>query len=172
MKLHPLVIAIALATGLAGCNQNNTPAAGTETAVLDQAKLAAELDQLYADYWQANLKLSPINATFIGDTRYNAELPNFFTAEYRQQTHDLNQSWLDKALALDGSRLDGPGRISYEIFVRERKLALESEKYPTWMLPIDQFNNIATFFRRRLRQLAQARRGDSGHLRSSHRQHA
>ena len=146
MTLRPLVIAIAIAAGLSACNQNSTPASGTETAVVDQAKLAAELDQLYADYWEANLKLNPINATFIGDARYNAELPNFFAADYRKQVHELNRNWLDKALALDGTRLEGPGRISYEIFVRERELALESEKYPVWMLPIDQFNNVATFF--------------------------
>ena len=51
MKLHPLVIAVALATGLGACNRSDTPAAGTETAVVDQVKLAAELNQLYADYW-------------------------------------------------------------------------------------------------------------------------
>ena len=28
--------------------------------------MAAELEQVYADYWEANLKLNPINATFIG----------------------------------------------------------------------------------------------------------
>jgi uncharacterized protein (DUF885 family) len=145
MKLHPLVIAVALATGLGACSRSDTPAAGTETAVVDQAKLAAELNQLYADYWEANLKLNPLNATFIGDNRYNAEMPNFFSAEYRQQAHDLSQSWLDKALALDGTRLEGPGRISYEIFVRERQLELEGEKFPDWMMPIDQFTNIAAF---------------------------
>ena len=145
MTLRPLVIAIALAASLSACNQNSTPAPAKEVAVVDQAKLAAELNQLYTDYWEAYLKLSPLNATFIGDNRYNAEMPNFFTAEYRQQEHDFNKAWLDKALALDGSRLEGPGRISYEIFVRDRQLALESEKFPDWMLPISQFNNIATF---------------------------
>ena len=145
MKLHPLFIAIALVTGLAGCNKNNEPATTVQTAKPDQAKLAATLEQLYEDYWQDNLKLNPINATFIGDNRYNDQMPNFFTAQYRQQTHDLNQKWLDKALALDGSSLDGPARISYDIFVRQQKLALESEKFPTWMLPIDQFSSFASF---------------------------
>lgn len=144
MKLQPLVIAIALATGLSACSPGNEPAA-TQTEAVDQAKLAAEFNQLFADYWEANLKLNPINATFIGDTRYNAEMPNFYTADYRKQVHDMNQAWLDKALALDGSRLQGPARISYDIFVRERQLALEGERFPNWMMPIDQFTNIAAF---------------------------
>ena len=144
MKLRPLVIAIALVASLGACNKANE-APATEAAAVDQAKLAAELEQVYADYWEANLKLNPINATFIGDTRYNAEMPNFFTPEFREQARALNQTWLDKALALDGSRLEGPARISYDIFIRERQLALESERFPTWMLPMDQFSSFAAF---------------------------
>ena len=144
MKLRPIVIAIALASSLGACNKS-TEAPATEAAAVDQAKLAAELEQVYADYWEANLKLNPINATFIGDTRYNDQMPNFFTADFRKQAHDLNQAWLDKALALDGSRLDGPARISYDIFIRERKLTLEGERFPTWMLPMDQFSSFAAF---------------------------
>ncbi|MFY8061415.1 MAG: hypothetical protein ACOVMK_07735, partial [Arenimonas sp.] len=144
MKLRPIVIAIALVASLGACNKTNE-APATEAAAVDQAKLAAELEQVYADYWEANLKLNPINATFIGDTRFNGDMPNFFTPEFREQVRALNQTWLDKALALDGSRLDGAARISYDIFIRERQLALESERFPTWMLPMDQFSSFAAF---------------------------
>ena len=144
LKLRPIVIVIALATSLGACNRTNE-APATEAAAVDQAKLAAELEQVYADYWEANLKLNPINATFIGDTRYNDQMPNFFSPDFRKQTRDLNQTWLDKALTLDGSRLDGTARISYDIFIRERQLALESERFPTWMLPMDQFSSFAAF---------------------------
>jgi uncharacterized protein (DUF885 family) len=145
MKLRPLVIALAITTGLSACNNNapSTTAASVERS--NPAETAKQLEKVYADYWQANLALNPITATFMGDARYNDQLPNFFTADYRKQVHDLNQSSLDKALTLDGSRLDGAARISYDIFVRERKLALEGERFPTWMLPMDQFNSFATF---------------------------
>ena len=39
---------------------------------------AAQLDTLYAEFWEENLKLNPLTATFAGDPRYNAraaELP-------------------------------------------------------------------------------------------------
>lgn len=144
MKLRPLVIAVALAAGLAACSKPAEAPVAEVTAV-DQVKHAAALEQLYADYWEANLKLNPISATFMGDARYNDQLPNFFTADFRKQIHDLNQTWLDKALALGGDKLEGPARISYDIFIRERKLALEGERFPTWMLPVDQFNSFTTF---------------------------
>jgi len=146
MNLRPLAIAITLAVGLSACNSSNAPtAAVAPTEQADPAETAKQLEKLYADYWEANLKLNPITATFMGDARYNDQMPNFLTAEYRKQVHDLNQSWLDKALAIDGSKLDGSARISYDIFVRERRLALEGERYPGWMQPIDQFTNIAAF---------------------------
>jgi uncharacterized protein (DUF885 family) len=146
MNLRPLAIAITLAVGLTACNSSNTPGADSTPSVqVDPSETAKQLDKLYADYWEANLKLNPITATFMGDARYNDQLPNFFTAAYRKQVHDLNQSSLDKALALDGSRLEGPARISYDIFVRERRMALEGERFPVWMLPMDQFNSFATF---------------------------
>ena len=146
MNLRPLAIAITLAVGLSACNNSNAPtAAVAPVEQADPAETAKQLEKLYADYWEANLKLNPINATFIGDTRYNDQLPNFLTADFRKQIHDLNQTWLDKALAIDGSKLDGSARISYDIFVRERRLSLEGERFPSWMQPIDQFTNIAAF---------------------------
>jgi uncharacterized protein (DUF885 family) len=146
MNLRPLAIAITLAVGLTACNSSNTPGSDSAPSVqVDPAEAAKQLDKLYADYWEANLKLNPINATFIGDIRYNDQLPNFLTAEYRKQVHDLHQTWLDKALAIDGSKLEGSARISYDIFVRERRLSLEGERFPSWMQPIDQFTNIAAF---------------------------
>jgi uncharacterized protein (DUF885 family) len=146
MKLRPLVIAIALTAGLSACNNSNAPnTSAVQAEKTNPAETAKQLEKLYADYWEANLALNPINATFIGDSRFNGDMPNFFTAEYRKQIHDLNQNWLDKALALDGSTLDGAARISYDIFVRERRLSLESERFPTWMLPMDQFSSFASF---------------------------
>jgi len=145
MTLRPLVIAIALAAGLSACGKTNETTPAVEAAKPDPTQVAAQLEQLYTDYWEASLKLNPITATFIGDARYNDQLPNFFTAEYRRQQHDFNQSWLDKAEAIDGSVLEGQARISYDIFVRERRLSLEGERFPVWMLPIDQFSSFASF---------------------------
>ena len=39
--------------------------------------------------------------------------------------------------------LDGQTLISYQIFVRDAKQELASEEFPDWLLPIDQFRNLA-----------------------------
>lgn len=152
MKFLPIAFALSLAALVSGCggagdaqDQAAPRAADPAAAANAAADIDKQLDQLYADFWEASLKLNPIQATFIGDTRFNDQLPNFFSAEFRQQGHDFNRHWLDQAQAIDTSRLEGQARISYDIFVRERQLALEGERFPDWMLPVNQFSSLASF---------------------------
>jgi len=151
LRLLPLSLALALAacgsddpaTGAA--DPANAPAT-SQTVKAEPAAVAAELEKLYADFWEASLELNPIQATFVGDPRYNDRLPNFFSAESRKEQHDFDQSWLDKVNAIDPEVLDGQARLSYDIFARERRLNLEGERFPGWMQPINQFGNFTQFF--------------------------
>lgn len=147
MTLRPLAFAVALVltSALTGCGQSTppaTPAASTAPAA-DAAKLAAQLDALYTEFWEESLQLNPLRATFIGDPRYNDRLPNFLSAEFRAQSHAFHQRWLERIEAIDPSALDGQARLSRDIFVHERKMVLEGERFPTWMLPISQMGSIA-----------------------------
>ena len=119
----------------------DAPAAATAPA----AGKAAQLDKFYADYWEALLKLNPLQATFQGDNRYNDQMPDFYSAAFRKQSHDFTQQWLDRAQAIGSDGLQGQDLISYEIFVHDAKESLEGEQYPDWMLPVDQMGSIATF---------------------------
>lgn len=107
---------------------------------------AAQLNQLYNEYWEENLKLNPITATFAGDPRYNDQLPNFLTKEYENQTRAFIQKYYDRARAIGTEGLTGQDRLSYDIFTLARESELESFAYPDRLLPIDQFQNIAAFF--------------------------
>ena len=153
MNFRSLSLAIALALALTGCGSDdstNTVVVDTKSNIPAPAKadakaIAAELDKMYDDYWEASLVLNPIQATFVGDPRYNDRLPNFLSAQSRKDQHDFDQQWLDKITAVDASALDGQARLSYDIFVRERKLSLEGERFPGWMQPINQFSNFTQF---------------------------
>ncbi|MEO8741835.1 MAG: DUF885 family protein, partial [Lysobacteraceae bacterium] len=105
---------------------------------------AAQLDKLYADFWQASLKFNPIQATFVGDPRYNDQLPDFFSPEYRAQTHAFNTEWLAKAKAIGSDGLSGQALLSYDIFVKQQQDELDGEQFRDDLEPIDQFSNIAT----------------------------
>ena len=146
MAAKSTFLCVALAAALASfatpaLRAADAPAAATAPA----AGKAAQLDKFYADYWEALLKLNPLQATFQGDNRYNDQMPDFYSAAFRKQSHDFTQQWLDRAQAIGSDGLQGQDLISYEIFVHDAKESLEGEQYPDWMLPVDQMGSIATF---------------------------
>jgi uncharacterized protein (DUF885 family) len=106
---------------------------------------AQQLNRLYAEFWEETLKLNPLQATFQGDSRYNDQLPNFLTEASRKETHDFTVRWLKRIEAIGPKGLSGQDRLSYDIFVKNAKDSLEGEKFPGYLMPIDQFNNIAAF---------------------------
>ncbi len=110
------------------------------------ADRATELRQLYDEFWEENLELNPLTATFAGDPRYNAELPNMLSLEYHEQSRAFHQKYLDRARAIGPEGLTGQDQLSFEIFTLNRESALEEFKFPERLLPIDQFYNIANLF--------------------------
>jgi len=140
MKLSPLALALALT--LAACQPAGDAPQAESAAQVQPAERAARLQQLYADFWEAALELNPLQATFVGDHRYNDRLPDFYSAEFRARTEAFARSWLDKARAIGSEGLQGQDLLSYEIFVNQLEFALEGERFPDWMLPLEQFYNV------------------------------
>ncbi|WP_242104427.1 DUF885 family protein [Lysobacter sp. M2-1] len=149
MTLRPLLLSLAIAGALAACDRapstdaaTTTPTANVSTA--DAAAKASQLKQLYADYWEALLKLNPVIATFTGDNRYNDQLPDSGSAAYRQQMQQFTEEWLKKAEAIGSAGLSGQDLLSYEIFVADSKDTLEGFQYPDWQMPVNQMRSTAT----------------------------
>jgi uncharacterized protein (DUF885 family) len=105
---------------------------------------AAQLNQLYEQFWEETLKRNPLRATNQGDTRYNDLLPNTLSAEFRTETRAFTTRWLDQIQAVGPVGLSGQDLISYQIFVRRAKNDLEGDQFPDWQQPINQFRNIAS----------------------------
>ena len=102
------------------------------------------LNALYAEYWDALMKLDPLQATLQGDARYNDQLPNTLSLAFRQQYIEFNQQWLERAQAIGDAGLQGQDLLSYQIFVRDTRAALAGRDHPSWMLPVNSYYNPAT----------------------------
>ena len=140
-----LVTAIAVALIATAPFVPQTQAATPQTQSATAESKATALDRLYAEFWEASLKLNPLQATFQGDSRYNDQLPNFFTEASRKEAHDFAVDWLQRVEAIGPDGLRGQDRLSYDIFVKNLKDTLEGERFPTHLMPINQFNNLAGF---------------------------
>ena len=144
MKLRHLSLAIALTLPFSASTLFAAPSAAKTMQVAPSK--SEQLEQLYVDYWEASLKLNPLQATYVGDERYNDQLPNFFTPAYRDESIAFSKNWLKKFEAINPDNVTGQTRLSYDIMVRSLKLELEGNQFRTDLMPLNQFGNIVGSF--------------------------
>lgn len=97
------------------------------------------LDSLLSRYNEDRLKLFPLEATSSGDMRYNDLFPNTISVAYRKQVHELYSNYRTAILNYERSALSENDQLNYDILLWECDMALEAEKYKTYLLPINQF---------------------------------
>jgi uncharacterized protein (DUF885 family) len=143
MTLRPLSLAILLALPMA---MPMAHAADTPATVQPATSKAQQLDKMYAEFWEESLQRNPIQATYVGDNRFNDQLPNFFSPQYRDESIAFDKKWLARFAAIDPNDLDGQARLSYDVMQRNLNLDLESYQFRTDYMPLSQFFNIAGMF--------------------------
>ena len=117
----------------------------TAPAVAQPDPAAGEkLHDLFERYFEDSLRMNPLLATFIGDHRYDDQLPNDIGPDYRAQARTMNERYLADVQAIDAGKLSPADRISYDIFVRERLRARAAEQFPEHLLPINQAGSLLT----------------------------
>ncbi len=120
-KLHFLWLLVLMA-----CNS-------TQTTVPN-----AGFDTLLEDYYQQSLKLYRINATFLGDDRYNDTLPNFLSSEFEAKEKSFLQHYSKALSKFEENELTSDQWLSKQILQRELDLELEGHSYNKNLMPIDQ----------------------------------
>ncbi|MDH4104579.1 MAG: DUF885 domain-containing protein [Gammaproteobacteria bacterium] len=149
------VLGVAIAFGLQGCaSAPVAPSAPTSQPVpvaAAPASLAAtdattkqRLDALYEAYFEDTLRANPILATYIGDHRYDDQLPNTIGPEYRAAARALNEKYLAAIRAIDPATLAPADRISYDIFLYEREREARGDRFPFHLLPLNQAGSLLT----------------------------
>ena len=131
--------AFALVLGISACAQQ--PAAPASAAVA-ATPAAPTVPALLDRYWEEYLALNPISATYVGDARYNDRLPNYLGAEERAKQTAFAQRWLTQLAALDTRALAPRDRDSVQILQRELTMALEGDRFPGYLQPINQFYSL------------------------------
>ncbi len=106
----------------------------------------AALNVLVEDYWQEHLRLRPLQATFLGDHRYDAELPNNLSTAHLGLELALEKKYLGKLALIDAKALSGQEALSYAVFKRDRELDLEGFRYQAELLPVNQFGGLPSTF--------------------------
>ncbi len=139
--LVSLCIALAACGGAPQTADSAATAASTATVNSQQ-----QLEEIYAQYWQAALERNPLRATFIGDPRYNDRLPNTLSPAYRDASKAFAALWLERARAIDPEALAPRARVSYDVFVGNLEDELAGYAFRDDLMPLNQFRNMASTF--------------------------
>jgi len=98
-----------------------------------------ELGTLFNNYYDQRLKLYPLEATAIGDNRYNNLLPVDFTDSYRDTLKNFYSQYLTYISKFNRDNLNDKDKISYDVFKREMQISLEGLGFPDNYIPFQQF---------------------------------
>jgi uncharacterized protein (DUF885 family) len=118
---------------LAGCS---------DTTKTLKVKPNKALHDLFDRYYQERLKLFPLEATSIGDPRYNNLLPNDESAEVLSEEHNFFTKYLTESNGFKPEELTLEDKISFLIFQDILKTALDGEQYHYEMMPFNQMSSL------------------------------
>lgn len=145
MRMTLLAMSIAFGAACAA-PQGSAPKAGAVKVQSDPNAEAKQLNALVDEYFERGLALNPIQATFLGDPRYNYSLPNFLSPAAIESQRVYERYWLDRVREeIDRSVLEGQAALTYDIFVSQREQSIAGEKFPGELIPISQFWSIPNF---------------------------
>lgn len=99
---------------------------------------SVKLDSLFNTYWEERMQLIPLEATAIGDNRYNDRLPVTISDEYREKLRSFYIRYLDALKGLNET-FNEEDEISKELFVYELTNNISALKFPSHLMPVNQF---------------------------------
>ncbi|MEO6134936.1 MAG: DUF885 domain-containing protein, partial [Ginsengibacter sp.] len=135
MKLNVILFSALLVLG--SCSQNsNGDKKAADNNVKDSNK---ELANLFENFYEKRLHLFPLEATSIGDNRFNDLMPIDFTDSYRIKLHDFFKNYSDSIAQFDRAKLNENDKISFDIFKYEMGMSLEGLTYHDNYAPFNQF---------------------------------
>ena len=121
--------------------------AASETAGLKgSSETAVELIRITERYYDRYLELNPLAATAEGDHRFDAKFGDYVSLAWMADSLAMEQDALEKLRTINPKRLSGEDLVTYEAFKRGREINVEGYRFPSELLPIQQFSNLASSF--------------------------
>jgi uncharacterized protein (DUF885 family) len=100
-----------------------------------------QLHQLLAEQWQYELKTNPDTATYLGDKRYNSQLPDY-SPQGLQKDASVTRDYLRKFEAIDARELSQKDELNQKLMIRRLHDAVESFDLKMWEMSLDQMNGF------------------------------
>lgn len=149
-QLHSL-FAVVAALLVIGCSPQKSPSlsqhASSElseslSAAAAQASVSEQFADLLDAYYEDGLKLSPLNATYAGDNRYNDVFINDLSEPAKQQRRDHYRKYTTAVAAFSADDLSASEQMSKAILEWELELGQAAMAFDSDLTPIDQMWSV------------------------------
>jgi uncharacterized protein (DUF885 family) len=102
-----------------------------------------EFEALLKDYSEGKLKLNPIEATFIGDSRFDDAFPNFLSDDYKTEYDNFYNTYASKLEGFEDADLTESEQMSKAIMKWDCEMALGQSSFKKDLyMPIDQMWSV------------------------------
>lgn len=144
-----------LALAMTGCGRGPAPepqggtVADTRAAAKAAKVASAEaqrLREVTEAYYEQYLQLNPLTATAQGDHRFDDRFGDYVSERWMADWLAAEQEALEKLAAIDPAKLTGEDLLTYESFKYGRETAIAGFRYPSELLPVNQFGGLHTYF--------------------------
>lgn len=105
----------------------------------EENNMEQTFNEFLDQYYEERLKLFPLEATQIGDNRYNHLLPNDISEEFRSELKAFYEDYKNRLGSYDRNSLTEQEQVSYDIFKREMEVGLRTLTFNEHYIPVQQF---------------------------------
>jgi uncharacterized protein (DUF885 family) len=107
------------------------------STVISGNDAAKKLHALLAEDWQWRLEQYPEATTYLGDHRYDNRLTDLsFEAIEKRKAHE--REMLARIQQINRAELQGQDAVSYDLFLWDKKIEVESQRFPAELMPLSQ----------------------------------
>ena len=110
-------------------------------AAMAGADPGAQLNALFQSEWERGLRENPLNATYVGDHRYDDRWPDL-SVDALEKYHAEDQAVLATLAAIDPAALTDADRLNRELFHRLYQDRVDSYAWGARYLPINQRGGV------------------------------
>lgn len=99
-----------------------------------------KLHRLFANYYEAYLRLFPLDATAMGDNRYNDQLPDDISVSYINKLRTFYTKYQDSLHMFNRQDLNTADRISFDVLNEILRHELQLQQYHPEYIPFGQLS--------------------------------
>ena len=124
----------------------------SQTSIAPMEDRRKALNELFHEYWDANLENSPEFASTIGDSRFNDKISDVSVKAFNNWLA-TEQTFLMRLAAIDPTGLTDQEKTSRDLLLRDLAQDQEAAEFKEWEMPVSQMGGIYSDYPQLVAQL-------------------